>query len=274
MLGALERLEAGGRFDRGFSRRLALARLFAAATRERELYVADPRFAEVPVAELLSPDALDRKAEWAGSPDAAGEPPPPSAPRATGDTVAVVAADGQGNSISLIQSLFGSFGSGILCPATGIIFHNRGASFSLDPGSPNSIAGGKRPAHTLMPVMAKEDGETRFVNGTMGGLGQAQIHAQLLLELTGGAAPKDAVAAPRWVLGAAEVGGDGDSVFAESRLPGSVLGEFRSAGYNVVTLPGFDDEVGHAQSLRIDPDGSMAAGSDPRCDGLARSGRV
>ncbi|HVL95255.1 MAG TPA: gamma-glutamyltransferase [Solirubrobacteraceae bacterium] len=160
-------------------------------------------------------------------------------PRAgAGDTVAVVAADEEGHAISLIQSVFASFGAGLLEPATGIVCHNRGAAFSLEPG-PNRLAAGRRPAHTLMPVLTRRGGCLTGVHGTMGGQIQPLIHAQLLLRLAAGAAAQEAVAAPR-------AGPDGR----------------RASG----------DAAGHAQVVRLRPGGGFDAGSDPRADGIAACG--
>lgn len=117
--------------------------------------------------------------------------------RGSGDTVAIVAADEDGHAISIIQSVFGSFGSLILEPATGIVCHNRGAAFTLRTGHPNRLAPRKRPAHTLMPVLVRRDGRIVGAHGTMGALLQPLIHAELLLRLDEGLDAAAAVAAPR-----------------------------------------------------------------------------
>jgi gamma-glutamyltranspeptidase/glutathione hydrolase len=159
----------------------------------------------------------------------------------SGDTVAIVAADAEGHAVSLIQSVFGAFGSGIVEPRTGVLLHNRGAGFSLDPASPNRLAPGRRPAHTLMPVMARRDGRTEIVQGSMGGRAQPQINAQVLLRLLAGDRAQEAVAAPRIVV-------EGDVTVTDG------------------------DAVGHAQAIRVLPDGGFDAGSDPRADGIALTG--
>ena len=159
----------------------------------------------------------------------------------SGDTVAIVAADGEGHAVSLIQSVFGAFGSGVVEPRTGILLHNRGAGFSLDPASPNRLAPGRRPAHTLMPVLGRRAGAVEIVQGSMGGRAQPQINAQVLLRLLAGDGAQDAVAAPRIVV-------EGDVTATEG------------------------DAVGHAQAIRRLPDGSFDAGSDPRADGVALTG--
>jgi gamma-glutamyltranspeptidase/glutathione hydrolase len=182
--------------------------------------------------------------------------------RGSGDTVAVVAVDGDGYAVSLIQSLFHAFGAGIADPATGIVLHNRGAGFSLDPASPNVIAGGKRPAHTLMPAAVLHDGRLAAVLGTMGGTAQPQILAQVLIHLARGAAPPAALDAPRWILAA-------DGLHAERRVPEAARAALAGTGRPLHVLPDRDSEVGHAQLVTIAPDGALTAASDPRSEGGA-----
>ncbi|MBO3749377.1 gamma-glutamyltransferase [Streptosporangiaceae bacterium NEAU-GS5] len=229
-----------------------LAQVFAQGIADRARVLADPRFAPVDLDALLRPGrAL---------------PGEDVAAYANGDTVAVVTADGDGNAVSLIQSLFFGFGSGVLEPDTGILMQNRGAGFTLDPGSPNVLAPGKRPAHTLMPVMVTEGDRLAWVTGSMGGRAQPQIHTQILLRLFGGADPTAAVAAPRWVVGepdlAVRVEADVDPAARDS------LAEL--AGLPLTELPARSDRVGHAQAIAIGLDGAPTAGSDPRADGAAR----
>ncbi|MEU7899573.1 gamma-glutamyltransferase [Nonomuraea sp. NPDC049152] len=157
-----------------------LAAVFHRGIADRAAYLADPRFVPVDVDALLDPARQDLP-----------EPAPAVSGRASGDTVAVVTADSDGLAVSLIQSLFHGFGSGVLDPSTGVLLHNRGSFFSLDPASPNVIAPGKRPAHTLMPVMVTKGGLLTWVAGTMGGKAQPQILTQVLLRLFEGAGPAD-----------------------------------------------------------------------------------
>ena len=150
---------------------------------------------------------------------------------------------------------------------TGILLHNRGASFSLDESSPNVLVGGKRPAHTLMPVLVRSAGRVVGVNGTMGGLAQAQIHAHLLLAARNGASPAEAVRSPRWIVGTLD-GGSTITVVAESDVPEPALAAIEAAGFAVEKVSALSEDVGHAQAIRIDG-GSFLAGSDPRADGSA-----
>ena len=188
-------------------------------------------------------------------------------PAGSGDTVAVVAADADGYAVSLIQSIFSSFGAQVFDPVTGILLHNRGASFSLDESSPNVLVGGKRPAHTLMPVLVRRAGRVVGVNGTMGGMAQAQIHAHLLLAAHTGASPAEAVLSPRWIVGTLD-GGSTITVVAESDVPEPALAAIEAAGFAVEKVSALSEDVGHAQAIRIDG-GSFLAGSDPRADGSA-----
>jgi gamma-glutamyltranspeptidase len=191
-------------------------------------------------------------------------PPPPS-----GDTVAIVAADDAGNSVSLIQSLFYAFGAAILDPETGILVHNRGAFFSLDPDSPNVISGGKRPAHTLMPCAVFEKDRLRAVIGTMGGSSQPQILAEVLLRLRLGDDPERAVAAPRWVVGGMNLDDPYDQILVERRAPPIAIESLESLEMPVRTLPYLDDRVGHVQLIVTGLDGEMVPASDPRSEGSA-----
>lgn len=242
---------------------LRLAEVFRLCSRERDRHLADPRRVQVSVDDLLSPAHLREVGR--------GLRRLPGGPRPGGDTVAVAAADDRGWAVSLIQSVFHSFGAGILEPETGILCHNRGAAFSLNPASPNVLEGGKRPAHTLMPVLVMAEGRPLLVAGTMGGPAQPQIHAHLLLRLLEGAAtPGEAVTAPRWVVGGLELGaGAAPEALAVEAGAAERLGIGRE---EAVILPDHDEGVGHAQVVRLDPSGRLEAASDPRSDGAAAAG--
>jgi gamma-glutamyltranspeptidase/glutathione hydrolase len=229
-----------------------LARLCRLAARDRDRYLADPRWCDVP-AELLV-DPRYTAALLAMARNGASEPPalpvagagggdpaagPGGGDPAAGDTVAVVALDDEGYAVSLIQSVFWSFGAGVLEPATGILLHNRGAGFSLDPAAAGVLRGGARPPHTLMPVLALRGDDVAGAHGTRGGQAQPQIHLQVLLRLLRGASATEAVAAPRWIVG------EDDRVRIE-----------RDA-----------DEAGHAQVVRRTATGELEAGTDPRAGG-------
>jgi len=236
-----------------------LMRIFHQGNVLRASYLADPRHVGVDVAALVN-DGLDEMAELG-----AGQAGPAIVPR--GDTVGVAAADDDGYAVSLIQSVYHAFGSGLIDPDTGILFHNRGTNFSLDDASPNVIAPRKRPAHTLMPVMTMHERAPRHVLATMGGQGQPQILAQVLLGAMDGAGAEAAVAAPRAVVGLQVDGGTADSVTAEADLPTTARTSIRRSGLVPLDVAPHTENLGQANAVFIEDTGSMTAASDPRSDG-------
>ena len=187
--------------------------------------------------------------------------------RADGDTVAVTVVGQDGTAVSLIQSLFHSFGSRVHDRTTGITFHNRAAGFSSVPSSVNALRPGKRPAHTLMPVVVEHADGTVAAHGAMGGLAQPQVHAQVLRARLGGATPAEAVAAPRFVVGALEAGDPSDVVLAEPGLGEGAVRAMAASGRRVRRGEPLDEHVGHAMVCAVTVDGALAAGADPRSDG-------
>jgi len=259
LLQALAALEASGIEDPLGRDAARLAALLREGGRQRHAELADPRMAPVDVAGWLGPERI---AELARGAPPAGRAPAP-APRPGGDTIAIVAADASGRAVSLIQSLFHAFGACVLEPRTGILLHDRGAFFSLAAGHPNELAPGKRPAHTLMPVLLERAGRPAGVLGTMGGHAHAQFHVQVLLRLLAGSPAPAAVAAPRWVIGT-----DDDVAVEADADPGAVA-SLRAAGMDVAWVPPRDEELGHVQAIWVGEDGGFDAGSDPRADGSA-----
>ena len=187
---------------------------------------------------------------------------------ATGDTVGLVAVDDDGWAVSLVQSVYWAFGSGVLEPNTGVLFQNRGTAFSLDPAHPAAIAPGRRPPHTLMPVLVTKSGELAYANATMGGQGQAQIHTQLLLRLTAGADAGAATSAPRWVVGAQDDDDRASTLRIEADVNESARASLASADFNEKIVPPHSESLGHSNVIRATVDGWDAA-SDPRSDGSA-----
>jgi gamma-glutamyltranspeptidase len=240
-----------------------VARLFRLAAADRDRYLSD---GEVPVASLLARDHVARL--QASMRHESHEPSPSRAEPLGRDTVAICTADDAGWGVVLIQSVFHSFGARILEPATGIVVQNRGASFSLRPDAPNRLAPGRRPAHTLMPVMVQHGGRLAYLSGAMGGKAQPQIQAEILgrlLDLRHG--PAEAVAAPRWVLGGLEIGSAEGVVRMEGRI-GSMRERFEQDGFETQLLSDFDEEVGQAQVIEAAA-GDFVAAADPRSDGAA-----
>ncbi len=274
MLNILERddLRALGHNSAACLHLLAEAKRVAFADRDARLADA----AQVPahvLATLISKEyAAARRAEidpCAGGRERAARPlrralerREPRASRAgTGDTVYLTAVDGEGNAVSLIQSLFESFGSGIVAPGTGVALHNRGSLFALDPRHPNCLAGGKRPLHTLIPAMVLRAGRPVLSFGVMGGDLQPQGHVQVLLNLLEfGMNVQEAGDAAR-------IRHAGDGIAVESGIDADARAGLAERGHRVVESPGV---FGGYQGILIDHEaGVLLGGSDHRKDGLA-----
>ena len=160
--------------------------------------IADPDFAPQPVEEWLNPDRLAAAAKTIAMDRALAWPQP----FRTGDTVFYGVVDRQGRSASVLQSLYFDWGSGVPVGETGILWQNRGAAFSVIPGSPNALAPGKRPFYTLNPGLGLKDGKPAFVYGTQGADGQPQTLSMVLTRLIDfGETPAAALAGPRFLLG-------------------------------------------------------------------------
>lgn len=241
-----------------------LARSFEQGNAVRDEYLADPRFAELDMSTLLKPVSSSA----AGVPlERSNVMTDPRVPK--GDTVGISAIDSDGYAVSHIQSIFHLLGSGVLEPSTGILMQNRGTAFSLEPESANRIEPGKRPSHTLMPVMVEKQGALAWVNSTMGGKAQPQVHAQLLLQQLDGATAEEAVSRPRFLV-AGLLGEDTpDTVYAEENLPSEALLSFLDAKMPLKTVPPLTESLGHSNVIGVRPDGTFDAASDPRSDGAA-----
>lgn len=185
----------------------------------------------------------------------------------TGDTVAIVAMDRDGGAATVIQSVFHAFGAGILDPSTGVVLQNRGASFTVETG-PNQFRAGRRPMHTLMPVLVGDDHGTFGAHGTMGGKAQPQIHVQLARTLAEGQTAQETVDAPRFVVG--DLAGESDPwlVLAEPGIAPGILEGAGQTGFTVVPMDRGDD-FGHAQIVRRRTDGTFDVGTDTRADGAS-----
>nr|WP_029420683.1 gamma-glutamyltransferase [Alicyclobacillus macrosporangiidus] len=234
---------------------------------DRDL-VADPNFAEVPLNALLS---KTRAAEYAKRIDIDTAATVSKSAMVEGDTVWLGVVDERGNAVSMIQSLYFDFGSGVVAGNTGVLLQNRGCSFVLSPGHPNGIAPGKRPFHTLNPAMVLHgDGALEMVYGTMGGDGQPQTQAALVTRILDmGMDIQTAIDAPRWLYGRTW-GEQSTHVYLESRIPVHVVEELVRRGHDVVMVDPWDDRMGHAQAIWIDPrSGVRHGGADPRGDGMA-----
>lgn len=234
------------------------------AFEDRDHCLADPTVVSVPVEHCLDPARLARRrrriSDYAAMP--AGNT------QMAGDTVAITAADADGNAVAVIQSTYHEFGAAVVAGDTGVLLQNRGASFSLDPAHPNCLAPRKRPAHTLIPSMYMVAGRPRLVYGTMGGDGQPQTQAALVTRVVDrGLSPQLAVEAPRWLYGRTW-GEPSTSLWLEGRLGADVATSLRQRGHDVRVVENWSDLMGHAQMVRLDEEG-LSGGSDPRADGAA-----
>ncbi|HUG47868.1 MAG TPA: gamma-glutamyltransferase family protein, partial [Candidatus Limnocylindria bacterium] len=198
---------------------------------------------------------------------------PPGMP-AGGGTVFLTTADAEGRLVSLIESNYAGFGSGLVDPETGVGYQNRGAFFRLDPRHANALAPGKRTMHTLTPGMLLRDGSPWIAHGQKGGEIQPQIFAQFVSAVVDGQMDiAGALAAPRC---AALMPGhmQPPSITAlESRYRNDVVDDLRRRGHDVQLVEPFSPAMGHAQAVEVVPDGSggktLAAASDPRSEGAA-----
>ena len=234
------------------------------AFEDRDRYLTDPTVTPVPVTRCLDPARLAERRRRISRRAAM----PAAGPAASGDTIAIVTADAQGNAVSVIQSLYWEFGSGVIAGDTGVLLQNRGAFFSLDPAHVNRLAPRKQTAHTLIPSMYLVDGRPRLVYGTMGGEGQPQTQAALVTRIVDrGLDPQAAVEAPRWLFGRTW-GEETRSLRLEDRFGDDVREALRERGHEVEVVEGWSDLMGHAQLIRVDPTGLTGA-SDPRADGTA-----
>jgi len=255
-------------FDVGALDEAAYIHLVVEATKlafeDRDAVLTDPTVVPVDVARCLDPSRLAERRRRLSGPTVT---PAATAP-GRGDTIAIVTADARGNVVSLIQSLYWEFGSGVIAGDTGVLLQNRGAAFSLDPAHPNRLAPRKRTAHTLIPSMYLVGGRPRLVFGTMGGDGQPQTQAALVTRmLDRGLEPQAAVEAPRWLLG--RTWGDATKALRlEDRFSSETVDALRARGHPVQIVESWSDLMGHAQVIRLDATG-LTGGSDPRADGAA-----
>jgi gamma-glutamyltranspeptidase/glutathione hydrolase len=226
---------------------------------EMERHLADPAFMTHPAETFLNPDYLRERAA-AIDPDRANRRV--TALGAAADTVYLTAADASGMMVSLIQSNYMGFGSGVVVPGTGISLQNRGCGFTLEPGHPNQVAGGKRPYHTIIPGFVTRDGQPLMSFGVMGGHMQAQGHLQMVLRIClWGQNPQAASDAPRWHLREDGV------VCLEEGFPSDVAEGLRRKGHEL-QFDNPDHLFGGAQLIYRVPGGYCAA-SDHRKEGQA-----
>jgi gamma-glutamyltranspeptidase/glutathione hydrolase len=228
-------------------------------------YIGDPRKQKLPVATLLSKDWAAQRAKLIDGDHANCNVPAGELPGGH-DTTYLSVVDRDGNMVSLIQSNYDSFGSGIVAAGTGFVLHNRGGLFSLDAASPNALAGRKRPLHTLIPAMAQK-GDVRVAFGIMGGWNQAQAHAQFISDIADFKMNiQAALEAPRF----SKRTFPGCDVDMEGRFSQNVRKELAAKGHQIGWKGAFSSVVGGGQAvLRDFAAGVNYGASDPRKDGEA-----
>jgi len=237
---------------------------------DRNRYISDPDFVKIPVPELLSKDYADKRRVLVGKDRVADATT--VAPGSFGrDTIYLCVVDEAGNAVSLIQSLYFSFGSCVVAGNTGIVLQNRGSYFSLDPNQVNCLKPHKRTFHTLMASMTFRDGKPFLVFGTSGADGQPQTHIQVMsavfdfrLDI------QDAIEAPRWLSGRYLVNQPEGTLTMEGRFTYPTVEEMKRRGHQVNVVGNLSSEMGSAHGIIINPEnGLRTGGSDPRSDGLA-----
>ena len=220
-------------------------------------YVADPRYMRTRVEELLSEEYAARRraliSEQALTPEA-GDP-------SCGGTIYLCTADPQGNMVSFIQSNYTTFGAGVAIPGTGISLQNRGANFSLDEGSDNCLAGGKRSYHTIIPGFLMRDGEAVGPFGVMGAFMQPQGHVLVVVNTVDyHMNPQEALDAPRiqWT--------GGKHIQLEREVPAHIVQDLARRGHEV-EIVNSNLHMGRGQIIWKTENGLYIGGTEPRCDG-------
>ena len=232
-------------------------------------YVADPRFSNVPIRELLSKEYAAERRKLIDRKRATMDPKRGTPVNSSG-TVYLSVVDGSGNACSFINSNYAGFGTGIVPKGFGFTLQNRGHNFVLDPSHPNALEPHKRPYHTIIPAMVtREDGSLYASYGVMGGFMQPQGHVHVLSSLVDdGLDPQAALDLPRFCIDVEQAGG---RVALEEGMPASVVSELQQMGHPVYSVSGYERALfGRGQVILRDAEtGVLCAGSDPRADGCA-----
>jgi gamma-glutamyltranspeptidase / glutathione hydrolase len=267
MLNTMERFPLG---DKGyeFLSPAALHTMIEAkklAYADLKAYIGEPRGQNLPVAQLLSKQWAAERAKGI-DPGHANCAPATGELKPAGDTTYLSVVDRDGNMVSLIQSNYELFGSGIVAPGSGFVLHNRGALFELEASSPNRLAGRKRPLHTIIPAFAQR-GDLRVAFGIMGGWNQSQAHAQFVADLADYKMNiQAALEAPRFTKRTFT----GCDVEMETRVPAKVREELASRGHQITVKGVYSSDMGGGQAVMRDfASGVNFGASDPRKDGEA-----
>jgi gamma-glutamyltranspeptidase/glutathione hydrolase len=232
-------------------------------------YVGDPKFSKIPVDALLSKPRAAERARLIDEAKAACQVEPANLAGVTdaqgSDTIYMSVIDKDGNIVSLIQSNYSGFGSGLVPPGTGFMLHNRGGLFTLEKGQPNTLAPRKRPLHTIIPAFM-EKGEQRIGFGIMGGWNQGQAHAQFVSNIADyGMTIQEALEAGRFTKGSF----DGCDVQIEALVPDTTLTELKARGHDLKVVGPRTGTFGYGQAVMSGPGGVRYGASEPRHDGAA-----
>jgi gamma-glutamyltranspeptidase/glutathione hydrolase len=232
-------------------------------------YVGDPRASNIPVSAMLSKRLAESRAKLIDDKRVSCNVVPSElislANKPGADTIYLSVVDRHGNMVSLIQSNYKGFGSGIVPPASGFGLHNRAGLFTLKPHQPNTLAPRKRPLHTIIPGFMSK-GDIRIAFGIMGGWNQAQAHAQYVSNVVDyGMNIQAAMEAARFT----KLTFEGCDVQVESRVPEATREQLTTLGHVVKTIEPYSSEVGGGQAVMVDGNGVKYGASDPRKDGAA-----
>lgn len=241
---------------------------------DRERYVADPEWVDVPLVGLLSKEYATQRAREI-DPERAATGVDAGLPDAFGDTTCFCTTDGAGNAVCVLQSIQSVFGSCLIAGETGILLNNRMTYWHLEEDHPNCLMPGKRVRHTMNPVIVIQDDKPFLVCGTPGADTQVQTNLQLITHILDfGMNPQEAVEAPRWrslqnPMESTVPHTCDDVLQLEGRFPESVRAELARRGHELEILDDWGGP-GSAQAILIDPQsGALIGGSDPRRDGYA-----
>ena len=232
-------------------------------------YVGDPNFSEIPVGPMLSKERAAERATLINSARAACSVPPAHLEGFTNsegnDTIYLSVIDKDGNIVSLIQSNYSGFGSGLVPPGTGFMLHNRGGLFTLEEGQANTLEPRKRPLHTIIPAFMEKDG-VQIGFGIMGGWNQAQAHAQFVANIADyGFDIQEALEAGRFTKGSFS----GCDVRIEALIPPVTRDRLSELGHDIEVRPPRTGSFGNGQAVQGTPEGVHFGASEPRHDGLA-----
>jgi gamma-glutamyltranspeptidase/glutathione hydrolase len=231
-------------------------------------YIGDPKFSKMPVEQLLGSANADARAKLIDEHKANCHVQPSQLAdieKGGSETIYMTAIDKDGNIVSLIQSNYSEFGSGLVADHTGFVLHNRGGLFTLQRDQPNTIAPHKRPLHTIIPAFM-EKGDTRIGFGIMGGWNQSQAHAQFVSNIADfGMNIQQALEAGRFTKGSF----DGCDVQVESTVPATTLAELRALGHEITVRNARTETFGYGQAVMSNGDKVHFGASDPRTDGAA-----